>query len=59
METMIQELGVVGVLAGALIFLIKYLTSDLKAEIIELKNIIIKLIDKINRLKEVVDKGSR
>jgi len=58
METMIQELGVVGVLAGALIFLIKYLTSDLKAEIIELKNIIIKLIDKINRLKEVVDKRS-
>ena len=55
---MIQELGVVGVLAGALIFLIKYLTSDLKAEIIELKNIIIKLIDKINRLKEVVDKRS-
>ena len=58
METMIQELGVVGVLAGALIFLIRYLTSDLKAEIIELKNIIIKLIDKINRLKEVVDKRS-
>ncbi len=58
MESMIQELGVVGVLAGALIFLIKYLTSDLKAEIIELKNIIIKLIDKINRLKEAVDKRS-
>ena len=58
MESMIQELGVVGVLAGALIFLIRYLTSDLKAEIIELKNIIIKLIDKINRLKEVVDKRS-
>jgi len=56
METMIQELGVVGVLAGALIFLIKYLTGDLKQEIIDLKNIIVKLIDKINNLKETVDK---
>jgi hypothetical protein len=56
MEMMIQELGVVGVLAAALIFLIKYLTGDLKQEIIDLKNIIVKLIDKINNLKETVDK---
>jgi len=55
-ESMIQELGVVGVLAGALIFLIKYLTGYLKQEIIDLKNIIVKLIDKINNLKETVDK---
>ena len=47
-ETMIQELGVVGVMAGALIFLIKFLTKDFKDEVDEMKEILIKLIDKIN-----------
>jgi len=59
METMIQELGVVGVMAGALIFLIKFLTRDFKDEITEMKDILIKLIDKINNLKETIDKGNK
>lgn len=56
MEVVIQELGVVGVMAGALIFLIKFLTRDFKDEITEMKEILIKLIDKINDLKEAIDK---
>lgn len=59
METMIQELGVVGVMAGALIFLIKFLTRDFKDEITEMKDILIKLIDKVGKLKETIDKGSK
>lgn len=53
---MIQELGVVGVMAGALIFLIKFLTKDFKDEVDEMKEILIKLIDKINGLKSTIDK---
>jgi len=56
-STIIQELGVVGVMAGGLIYLIKFLTRDFKDEITEMKDILIKLIDKINNLKETIDKG--
>lgn len=55
LSTIVQELGVVGVMAGALIFLIKFLTKDFKDEIDEMKGILIKLIDKVGRLKDTID----
>ena len=56
METIIQELGVVGVLAFALVFVLKYLTQSLSWEIKNLHEIVVKLIDKVNNLKETVDR---
>jgi hypothetical protein len=56
METIIQELGVVGVLAFALVFVLKYLTQSLSWEVKNLHEIIVKLIDKVNNLKETVDR---
>ena len=56
METIIQELGVVGVLAFALVFVLKYLTQSLSWEIKNLHDIVVKLIDKVNNLKETVDR---
>ena len=56
METIIQELGVVGVLAFDLVFVLKYLTQSLSWEIKNLHDIVVKLIDKVNNLKETVDR---
>ena len=56
MESIIQELGVVGVLAFALIFILKYLTQTMSWEIKNLHEIVVKLIDKINMLKEALDR---
>ena len=50
-----QDLGVVGVFAGALIFTLKYLTTSLSRDIQIQHDIIVKLIDKINKLKDSVD----
>ncbi len=50
-----QDLGVVGVLAGALIFTLRYLTTSLSRDIQIQHDIIVKLIDKINKLKDSVD----
>jgi hypothetical protein len=50
-----QDLGVVGVLAGALIFTLRYLTTSLTRDIQIQHDIIVKLIDKINKLKDSVD----
>ena len=50
-----QDLGVVGVLAGALIFTLRYLTTSLSRDIQIQHDIIVKLIDKVNKLKDSVD----
>tara|TARA_Y100001963_G_scaffold160235_1_gene269365 strand:+ start:42605 stop:42823 length:219 start_codon:yes stop_codon:yes gene_type:complete len=50
-----QDLGVVGVLAGALIFTLRYLTTSLSRDIQIQHDIVVKLIDKINKLKDSVD----
>ena len=56
MDNWIQDLGVVGVLSVALMFILKYLTQTMSWEIKHLHDILIKLIDKINNLKETVDR---
>ena len=56
MENWIQDLGVVGVLAVALMFTLKYLTQTMSWEIKNIHDIVVKLIDKINNLKETVDR---
>ena len=53
--TWFQDLGVVGVLAGALLFTLRYLTTSLTRDIKIQHDIIVKLIDKINKLKDSVD----
>ncbi len=44
----IERLGVMAILAVALIFTLKYLTSSLSKQIEECKQILIKLIDRFN-----------
>ena len=56
MDNWIQDLGVVGVLSVALMFILRYLTQTMSWEIKNLHDILIKLIDKINNLKETVDR---
>ena len=56
MDNWIQDLGVVGVLSVALMFILKYLTQTMSWEIKNLHDILIKLIDKVNNLKEAVDR---
>ena len=56
MENWVQDLGVVGVLSIALMFVLKYLTQTLSWEVKNLHEILVKLIDKINNLKEAVDR---
>ena len=56
MDNWIQDLGVVGVLSMALIFILKYLTQTMSWEIKNLHDILIKLIDKTNTLKETIDR---
>ena len=56
MDNWVQDLGVVGVLSVALIFILKYLTQTMSWEIKNLHDILIKLIDKTNTLKETLDR---
>ena len=56
MDNWVQDLGVVGVLSMALIFILKYLTQTMSWEIKNLHDILIKLIDKTNTLKETLDR---
>ena len=56
MDNWIQDLGVVGVLSVALIFILKYLTQTMSWEIKNLHDILIKLVDKTNTLKETIDR---
>ena len=56
MNDWVQDLGVVGVLSIALIFTLKYVTQSMSWEIKNLHKILVKLIDKMNVLKEAVDR---
>ena len=56
MDNWIQDLGVVGVLSVALMFILKYLTQTMSWEIKNFHDILVKLIDKVNNLKEAVDR---
>ena len=56
MDNWIQDLGVVGVLSVALMFVLKYLTQTMSWEVKNLHDILIKLIDKVNNLKETMDR---
>ena len=56
MDNWVQDLGVVGVLSMALIFILKYLTQTMSWEIKNLHDILVKLIDKMNTLKETIDR---
>ena len=56
MDNWIQDLGVVGVLSVALMFVLKYLTHTLSWEVKNIHEIVIKLIDKVNNLKETIDR---
>ena len=56
MDNWVQDLGVVGVLSVALMFILKYLTQTMSWEIKNLHDILIKLIDKTNTLKETIDR---
>ena len=56
MDNWIQDLGVVGVLSVALMFILRYLTQTMSWEIKNLHDILVKLIDKVNNLKEAVDR---
>ena len=54
MDNWIQDLGVVGVLSVALMFVLKYLTQTLSWEVKNIHTILVKLIDKVNNLKETI-----
>ena len=56
MDTWVRDLGVVGVLSVALMFILKYLTQTMSWEIKNLHDILIKLVDKTNTLKETIDR---
>ena len=56
MDNWVQDLGVVGVLSVALMYILKYLTQTMTWEIKNLHDILIKLIDKTNTLKETIDR---
>ena len=56
MDNWIQDLGVVGVLSVALMFILKYLTQTLSWEVKNLHEILVKLIDKVSSLKETIDR---
>ena len=56
MDNWIQDLGVVGVLSVALMFTLKYLAQTLSWEVKNIHNILVKLIDKVNNLKETIDR---
>ena len=56
MDNWIQDLGLVGVLSVALMFILKYLTQTLSWEVKNLHEILVKLIDKVSNLKETIDR---
>ena len=56
MDNWIQELGVVGVLSVALMLTLKYLAQTMSWEINNIHDILVKLIDKVNNLKETIDR---
>ena len=56
MDNWIQELGVVGVLSVALMLTLKYLAQTMSWEIKNIHDILVKLIDKVNKLKETIDR---
>ena len=56
MDNWVQDLGVVGVLSVALMFILKYLTQTLSWEVKNLHEILVKLIDKVGSLKETIDR---
>ena len=56
MDNWIQDLGVVGVLSVALMFTLKYLAQTMSWEIKNIHDIRVKLIDKVNNLKETIDR---
>tara|TARA_Y100000034_G_scaffold88468_1_gene106189 strand:+ start:188 stop:376 length:189 start_codon:yes stop_codon:yes gene_type:complete len=56
MDNWVQDLGVVGVLSVALMFILRYLTQTMSWEIKNLHEILVKLIDKMNALKETIDR---
>ena len=56
MDNWIQDLGVVGVLSVALMFILKYLTQTLSWEVKNLHEILVKLIDEVSNLKETIDR---
>jgi len=56
LENIVQDLGVVGVLSIALIFVLKYLTQTLSWEVKNIHQILVKLIDKVGSLKETIDR---
>ena len=56
MDNWIQDLGVVGVLSVALMFTLKYLAQTLSWEVKNIHSILVKLIDKVNNLKETIDR---
>ena len=56
MDNWVRDLGVVGVLSVALMFILKYLTQTMSWEIKNLHDILIKLVDKMNALKETIDR---
>ena len=56
MDNWIQDLGVVGVLSVALMFTLKYLAQTMAWEIKNIHDILVKLIDKVNHLKETIDR---
>jgi len=56
MDNWVQDLGVVGVLSIALMFILRYLTQTLSWEVKNLHEILIKLIDKVSNLKETIDR---
>ena len=56
MDNWVQDLGVVRVLSVALMFILRYLIQTMSWEIKNLHEILVKLIDKMNALKETIDR---
>jgi hypothetical protein len=52
---MLTELSATALVGALLYMMFKYLTKDLSGEIKNQYDIIVKLIDKVNKLKETID----
>lgn len=55
MSWLFEQFGVMTVLIVIVVLLLKFLTTTLTKQICELKEIIIKLIDKSNNIKDTID----
>jgi|18_taG_2_1085343.scaffolds.fasta_scaffold02730_8 hypothetical protein len=55
MSSLFEQFGVMTVLIVIVVLLLKFLTTTLTKQICELKEIIIKLIDKSNNMKDTID----